>query len=86
MRHPFITAQLLRQAPTAPLPSCQPAVSDRAQARANREGIAPAARRDAGRVSPGPGGALSRLTRGLVLGRALRPPIRRRQSRAPRWD
>jgi hypothetical protein len=86
MRHPFITAQLLRQARTAPLPCCQPAVSDRAQARANQEGIAPTARRDVGRVSPGPRGAMSRPTRGLVFGRAIGPPIRRRQSRAPRWD
>jgi predicted transcriptional regulator len=86
MRHPFITAQLLRQARTAPLPCCQPAVSDRVQARANQEGIALTARWDADRVSQDQGDTMSRLTRGLVFGRAIGPPIRRRPSRAPRWD
>jgi hypothetical protein len=52
MRHPFITAQLLRQHEPRPLLSCQPAVSDRAQAQVNQEGTTPTARRTAGRDHP----------------------------------
>jgi hypothetical protein len=76
-------------------PSCQLAVSDRAQARVNQEGTAPTARRDAGRGYPRTKEApMSRLTRGLVLGamvvvlsgRGIGQPIRRRRLRAPRWE
>jgi hypothetical protein len=56
MRHPFITALLLRQAPP-PLPSCQPAVGDQAQARVNQEGVAPTGRGDTGRGYPRTKGA-----------------------------
>jgi hypothetical protein len=94
MRHPFITAQLLRQARTA--------TAAELSAGYQRPGAAsdqPGRDRAASPLGCGPrplqdqGSTMSRLARGLVpgtmlvlSGHGLDQPIRRRRSKAPRWE
>ena len=94
MRHPFITAQLLRQARTAAAAElsagCQRPGAGSGQPGRGRAASPPGC----GPRSPqDQGGTMSRRTRGPVLGAVLvmsgrgrGQPIRRRRSRAPRWE
>jgi hypothetical protein len=88
LRHPFITAQPLRQARTAAASGlsagCQRSGTGSGQpARSgpyNPPGCGPSHPQDQG-------GTMSRPTRGLLLsGPGIGQPTRRRPSRAPRWE
>jgi hypothetical protein len=94
MRHPFITAQLLRQARIAASElsaGCQRPGTGSGQSGGDRANSAPGY---SPRPPQGQGGTMSRLTRGLVLRTMLvvliapgiNQPIRQRRWRAPRWE